>query len=95
MLSSILRGLRAKALLVLFVISRALFAISPVYLINTQKTNPYSQALNPGNFVTNLQQNMPKMQLAMFVSQHRPSPSSPPTFPQLGLIRKTWKAKTG
>lgn len=25
------------------------------------------QALNPGNFVTNLQQNMSKMELAMFV----------------------------
>lgn len=29
---------------------------------------PPLKSLNPGNFVTNLQQNMPKMQLAMFVS---------------------------
>lgn len=32
-----------------------------------------SKSLNPGNFVTNLQQNMPKMQLALFVgSRGRP-----------------------
>jgi hypothetical protein len=30
-------------------------------------TDYYGQSLNPGNFVTNLQQSMPKMQLAMFV----------------------------
>ncbi|ETS82400.1 hypothetical protein PFICI_04276 [Pestalotiopsis fici W106-1] len=32
----------------------------------TQNSGVCSLALNPGNFVTNLQRNMPKMQLAMF-----------------------------
>jgi NAD(P)-dependent dehydrogenase (short-subunit alcohol dehydrogenase family) len=34
----------------------------------TAGTGIISMALNPGNFVTNLQQNMPKMQLAILVS---------------------------
>jgi len=34
----------------------------------TEGSGIISLALNPGNFVTNLQQNMPKMQLAVFVS---------------------------
>jgi NAD(P)-dependent dehydrogenase (short-subunit alcohol dehydrogenase family) len=33
-----------------------------------QTSNRIVQALNPGNFVTDLQQTMPKMQLALFVS---------------------------
>jgi hypothetical protein len=30
-------------------------------------TDHFEQSLNPGNFVTNLQQSMPRMQLAVFV----------------------------
>lgn len=39
-------------------------------------SNRLNQALNPGNFVTDLQQNMPKIQLVLFVGL----PPSPRTF---------------
>lgn len=38
----------------------------PLLILSTD-TDYFGQSLNPGNFVTNLQQSMPRMQLAAFV----------------------------
>ncbi|KAM5349561.1 hypothetical protein ACJ41O_006066 [Fusarium nematophilum] len=55
----------------------------------------FPQSLNPGNFVTNLQQNMPKMQLAMFKLISHPPKNGAYTELFAGLDASITIADTG